>query len=76
MTEQDIYNAKQEYKQYQEIMNTKNYLTQEEYDFCFYWDHQETCALIFKLSEGKYLNLNVYSEVDHDDKQYRMECGL
>lgn len=73
---QEIYDAEQEYKQYQEIMNTKEYLTQEEYDFCFNWDHEETRISTSKLSEGRYLNLNVYSEHEHEEHQLRMEMGI
>jgi len=75
MSESD-YLTEQEYKQYQEIMNTKEYLTQEEYDFCFNWDHEETRTSTSKLSEGRYLNLNVYSEAEKEDYDFRRETGL
>ncbi len=75
MTE-ELYLTEQEYKQYQEIMNTKTYLTQEEYDFCFNWDHEETRTSTSKLSEGRYLNLNVYSEVEKEAYDLRREMGF
>lgn len=69
------YLAEQEYRQYQEIMNTKEYLTQEEYDFCFNWDHKETRIWTSKISEGRYLNLNLYSEVEKEAFDLRKELG-
>jgi len=76
MMTQDTYNAIQDHNRYQRLINTVEILTQEEYDFCFNWDHVETRQSTSKLVEGKYLNLNAYSEVDHHDRIHRMECGL
>ena len=66
----------QEYLKYQEIMNTKEILNQEEYDFCFGVDCQETTLSICKISEGRYLNLNLYSEADKEEFDLRKEMGL
>jgi len=59
---------KQNHDRFELIMNTQEYLTQEEYDFCFGWDKDIRNDTTFVgLSEGNtYLNLNVYSEHDHE----------
>tara|TARA_B110000091_G_scaffold65872_1_gene72530 strand:- start:218 stop:430 length:213 start_codon:yes stop_codon:yes gene_type:complete len=70
MSEQTNYTANEEYQRFESIMNTKEYLTQEEYDFCFSYDKdiRENTTFI-GLSEGNtYLNLNVYSEHDHEKR--------
>ena len=70
MSEQANYTANEEYQRFESIMNTKRYLTQEEYDFCFSYDKdiRENTTFI-GLSEGNtYLNLNVYSEHDHEKR--------
>jgi hypothetical protein len=70
MSEQTNYTANEEYQRFESIMNTQEYLTQEEYDFCFSYDKdiRENTTFI-GLSEGNtYLNLNVYSEHDHEKR--------
>lgn len=76
MTEQDQYDALQEYNYFEMIMNTKLYLTKEEYDFCFAYDKdiREDTSYIGD-SNGDYLNLRLYSEHDHEKRQYEMEIG-
>jgi hypothetical protein len=76
MTPEEIYSAEQDHKEYQRLINTVEILTQAEYDFCFNWDHIETRQSTSNIGSGRYLNLNVYSEAEHDDRQYKMECGL
>jgi hypothetical protein len=78
MTEQDQYDALQEYNYFEMIMNTKLYLTKEEYDFCFAYDKdiREDTSYIGDLGgENDYLNLRLYSEHDHEKRQYEMEIG-
>ena len=67
MSEQEIYFAEQEFKRFETIMNTQEYLTKEEYDFCFAWDKdiREDTSYIGD-SNGAYLNLRLYSEHDHE----------
>jgi hypothetical protein len=63
------YYAEQEFARFEEIMNTKEILTQEEYDFCFGYDkdiRKETSS----IGGGRYLNLNVYTEHDHEKREY------
>jgi hypothetical protein len=57
-------------------MSFKEILTQEEYDFCFSWDHEETRISTSKIGEGRYLNLNVYSEADKEEYDLRREMGF
>jgi hypothetical protein len=61
---------------YQELMFSKEVLTQEEYDFCFNCNHVEVRESTSKIGEGRYLNLNVYSEADKEEYDLRMEMGL
>ena len=71
MTEQEIYGAEQEFKRFEKIMNTQEYLTQDEYDFCLAWDEdiRVDTSYIGNYSDlGAYLNLRVYSE--HDQEIY------
>jgi hypothetical protein len=79
MSPEEVYFAEQEFKRFEEIMNTKLYLTQEEYDFCFGYDkdiRQDTTYV--GDSYGDYLNLRLYSEHDHEKKEFKgdLERGL
>lgn len=76
MNIEEIYQAEQELVRYNAIMSFTEILTQEEYDFCFSWDHEETKMSTFKIGEGRYLNLNVYSEADKEDYDLRREMGI
>ena len=67
MSEQEVYFQEQEFKRFETIMNTQEYLTKEEYDFCFAYDKDIRKDTTFVGSfAGDYLNLNVYSEHDHE----------
>jgi hypothetical protein len=74
MSPESLYIAEQEYFRFEEIMNTKEYLTKEEYDFCFSYDKdiREDMSYIGD-SNGDYLNLRLYSEHDHEKRQYEFE---
>ncbi len=76
MSPESLYIAEQEYYRFEEIMNTKEYLTKEEYDFCFSYDKdiREDMSYIGD-SNGDYLNLRLYSEHDHEKRQYEMEVN-
>ena len=79
MSPESLYIAELEYYRFEEIMNTKEYLTKEEYDFCFAYDKdiREDMSYIGDYSKfGNYLNLRVYSEHDHEKRQYEMEVGI
>ena len=60
----------EEIKKFDSIMNTQEYLSQEEYDFCFGCDKSirlDTSYIGDDSSYGPYLNLRVYSEHDTYD---------
>lgn len=76
MNIEEIYQAEQELVRYNAIMSFTEILTQEDYDFCFSWDHEETKMSTFKIGEGRYLNLNVYSEADKEDYDLKREMGI
>jgi hypothetical protein len=79
MSPREEYFANEEFNKFEMIMNTKEYLTKEEYDFCFAYDKdiREDTSYIGDFSKlGDYLNLRLYSEHEHHDSQYRMECGI
>jgi hypothetical protein len=73
---QEIYNATQDWNEYQRLINTVEVLTQAEYEFCKAWDAEETWQYLNDIGNGRWLNINVYSEAEHHDRVYRMECGL
>jgi hypothetical protein len=72
MSPEDIYTAELEFARYNELMS-KEILTQEEYEFCKAWDAEEAWKY---LGNGRYLNINVYSEHEHEEFQLRMEQGI
>lgn len=76
MMTQDTYNATQDFNRYNMLMNTKEILNQEEYDFCKAWDAAEAWQYLNDLGNGRWLNVNVYSEHEHEEHQLRMEQGL
>jgi hypothetical protein len=76
MENQEIYNAEQEYNKYQMLMNTKEILTQEEYEFCKAWDAEEAKSLFHNTWNNTYLNLNVYSEVSKEEFDLKKEIGF
>ena len=78
MTELERYEDKLEYDKFQMLVNTKEYVTKEEYEFIIAYDPTEK-GNFFYIGDyskyGDYLNLNVYSEHDHEKRQYEMEVG-
>ncbi len=71
MSQESVYDAKQEFDRFEKIMNTQLYLTKEEYDFCFSYDKdiREDTSYVGD-SYGDYLNLRLYTEHDHEKKEY------
>ena len=76
MINQEIYEAEQEYRRYQMLINTKEILNQEEYEFCKAWDAEEAWQYLNDLGDGRYLNVNVYSEADKEEYDLRREMGI
>tara|TARA_R110000737_G_C14185745_1_gene414348 strand:- start:123 stop:362 length:240 start_codon:yes stop_codon:yes gene_type:complete len=60
------------------LVKTKEEVTKEEYDFIIAYDEREKDHFSYIGDYNKnydYLNLNVYSEHDHEKRQYEMEIG-
>jgi hypothetical protein len=76
ISQEEIYQAEQELVRYNAIMSHKEILTQEEYDFCKSWDAAEAWKYLNDIGNGRYLNINVYSEHEHEEFQLRMEQGI
>ena len=70
--------ALQEYNYFEMLVNTKEYVTKDEYEFIIAYDPTEknNFSYVGDYSKmGDYLNFNVYSEYDHDKRQLEMERG-
>ena len=76
MTNYDQYEAIQEYNHFEMLVNTKEYVTKDEYNFIINYDKTEKNNFSYVDSYlGDYLNFNVYSEHGHDKRQLEMERG-
>ncbi len=79
MTPSDLYDENQKYQYYEMLMNSKEYLSKTEYDFCYNFDNSVKNQVMYigdYSTKGAYLNLNLYSEHEHHDRVYRMERGI
>jgi len=74
------YEAQQEFNRFQTLLNTKEYLTKEEYDFCVAYDSSIKGDLFvndISTDVNAYaINLNVYSEAEYHEEQFRRERGF
>ena len=70
MSPREEYFANEEFNKFEMIMNTKTYLTKEEYDFCFAYDKdiREDTTFVGFSDNRDYLNLRLYSEHDHEKR--------
>jgi len=74
MTELERYEAQEKFNKFEMLVNTKKVVTTDEYKFIVDYDPTEKNNFTYVgSSEGDYLNLNVYSEHDHQKRQYEME---
>ena len=65
-----------DYQEAQELFNTKEVLTVEEAKLIRELMPAKAKAYLFYHSwNNTYLNLNVYSEVEHHEREFRMEIG-
>ena len=72
----DQYETIQEYNHFEMLVNTKEYVTKDEFNFIVKYDKTEKNNFSYVDSYlGDYLNLNVYSEHDHEKRGYEMEIG-
>ena len=76
MKQEDIYKEEQDYASYTELFFNKEILNQEEYEFCKAWDAEEAWKYLNDLGDGRYLNINVYSEADKEEYDLRREMGI
>ena len=68
----------QEYNYFEMLVNTKEYVTKDEYESIIAYDPTEKNNFSYVgdfIQLGDYLNFNVYSEHDHEKRQYEMEIG-
>lgn len=66
----------QDFQEAQELMYTKEVLTAEEAQLCFQLMPAMAKEYLFHNSwNNTYLNLKIYSEVDHERRQFEMEVG-
>jgi len=59
----------------QELIDTKEILTNEEREIVLSFDPKLDSKYLNDIGNGRWLNINVYSERDHDEFQFRMERG-
>ena len=69
---QYIYDEMQKNERFEQLVNTKEVLTKAEVDFIISWSPDEH-ENMFYLNDNEFLNLNVYSEHDHDLKEFQIE---
>ena len=77
MISEKTYEAQEKYNYFQSLVNTKLYLTKEEYNFVINYDITEKVNFyaLSKYSISDYLNLNLYSEHDHEKREFEMETS-
>lgn len=76
MSERETYENQQEFNYFESLVNTKEILTSEEFNFVVAYDSTERVNFFYigdYSQRGDYLNLNVYSEHDHEKRQYETE---
>ena len=75
----DLREAVEDYNHFEMLVNTKEYVTKDEFNFIVSWDSTEKTNFSYigdysKL--GDYLNLRVYTEYLHHQHVQRMESGI
>ena len=75
----DLREAVEDFNHFEMLVNTKEYVTKDEFNFIVSWDSTEknNFSYIGDYSKlGDYLNLRVYTEYLHHQHVQRMESGL
>ena len=67
-----LYEEQLKNERFEMLVNTKMTLTKEEVDFVISWDPTEK-ENMFYLNENEFLNLNIYSEHDHEKRGFQTE---
>ena len=62
-----LYEEQLKNERFEMLINTKDVLTQEEADFILSWDPTEHENIIY-VRDDVFLNLNIYSEHDHEKR--------
>lgn len=65
-----------EYNEYQRVINTVEVLNPSQYEMCVEWDKEEAERVLNYLGNGRWLNINVYSEAEHQNQVLREEIGI
>ena len=64
-------------QQAQELLNTKLIFTQDDYEVCSHFLPTEAKEFLFHhYWNNTWLNLNIYSEADKEERDFKMEQGL
>jgi hypothetical protein len=58
------------------LINTKEILTDEERKIVLEFDATLDSKYLNNIGQNRWLNINVYSEVEHEERQFRMELGF
>tara|TARA_R110000744_G_scaffold7851_1_gene26844 strand:+ start:141 stop:362 length:222 start_codon:yes stop_codon:yes gene_type:complete len=69
-----LYEEQLKNERFEMLVNTKEILTKDEIDFVISWDPTERENMFF-LNENEFLNLNIYSEHDHEKRGYEVEIS-
>lgn len=77
MSEEDVYFEMVELKRVEALMYETQKLTRQEYELVSAWYPAFAAEFLFHNSwNDTFLNLNVYSEVEHHEYVYRTEIGF
>tara|TARA_R110000751_G_scaffold21039_3_gene60961 strand:+ start:504 stop:731 length:228 start_codon:yes stop_codon:yes gene_type:complete len=69
-----LYEEQLKNDRFEMLINTKVELTKEEADFILSWDPTEHNNIIY-INDNLFLNLNVYSEHDHEKRTHQTEIN-
>lgn len=67
-----LYEEQLKNEKFEMLINTRIELTKEEADFILSWDPTQHENIIY-VRENVFLNLNIYSEHDHEKRQYEFK---
>lgn len=62
MTQEELYQANQDFNRYNMLMHSREELNKEEYEFCKAWDGVEAASCLSKVQEDLWINLKVFTE--------------
>jgi hypothetical protein len=59
-----------------QLINTKEILTNAEREIVLAFDKELDTKYLNNIGQDRWLNINVYSEHEHDERMLRMEQGI